>query len=159
DKFAFVPEFGLNVAFPVYERVSLTAAFNALYWSRIIRPRDQIDRVIDITQIPNFPVPPGTVPTGLQRPTVLFDQTHFGALGSHSGVEVPGWGAVPRFACGLPLGRRRNGGLPGPGGVASGRRRHGGVGVEPEVARAGGVAEPPRAPPRRDQPLQVRAPR
>lgn len=88
DKFAFVPELGFSVAVPVFQHVTLTGAFNAIYWSRIIRPRDQIDRVIDVTQIPNFPAPPGSVPTGLQRPTVLFDQTDLWALGFHFGLEV-----------------------------------------------------------------------
>jgi hypothetical protein len=61
--------------------------YNFLYVSSVIRPGDQVDRVLDITQIPNFPVP-GVQPTALGRPTVLFKETDFWAQGINLGLEI-----------------------------------------------------------------------
>jgi hypothetical protein len=87
DKFAQVPELDFKVSCFATEHISLSTGFTALYWSRIARPGLQIDRELDITQIPNFPVPAGTIPTGLARPGVPFTQADLWALGISLGVE------------------------------------------------------------------------
>jgi hypothetical protein len=77
DKFASVPEVGINVAYPVTKCLTVSIGFNALYWSRFARAGDQFDRVVDISQIPNpvFPFPPAnTAPTGERRPAASFTQ-------------------------------------------------------------------------------------
>jgi len=88
DKFAQVPEFDLKSSYPVMDHLTLTGTFSALYWSRIARPGQQVDRQLDITQIPNFPLNPGAVPTGLGRPAVPFNQSSLWVIGASFGVEV-----------------------------------------------------------------------
>ena len=88
DQFAVVPEVGLNVGYQVTDHLRLFAGYNFLYWSRVIRPGDQIDPVLDINRIPRF-VPPGVVvpPAPEVRPAVLFRETDFWAQGLLAGVQ------------------------------------------------------------------------
>lgn len=88
SRFTFIPEAGVDVAFPVCDWLTLSLGFKALHWNRLVLAGDQIDRAIDITQIPNFPVPPGTVATGLNRPAVFFNQTDLWLLATNVGVEL-----------------------------------------------------------------------
>ena len=61
--FSVVPEVGLNVGYQMTDHIRAFVGYNFLYWSNVIRPGDQIDRVIDINNIPRFVnVPPGTIP-------------------------------------------------------------------------------------------------
>jgi hypothetical protein len=48
----FVPEVGLNVGFKIHQRVMLTAGYNFLFWSQVVRPADVIDRSVNATTIP-----------------------------------------------------------------------------------------------------------
>ena len=79
-QFAVVPEVDVLGHYQICRHVSLAAGYTFLYWGRVVRPDDQIDRVVDITQIPNFPIS-GIAPTGLARPSVPFKQTDFWAQG------------------------------------------------------------------------------
>jgi hypothetical protein len=88
NKFTQVPELGINVAFPLTNHLTVSAGFNALYWSRLIHPESQVDRTVDITQIPSFPGAATAVPTGLQRPTVPFSQSNLWLLGTLVSAEV-----------------------------------------------------------------------
>jgi hypothetical protein len=88
DKFAQMPDLTFKLAYPMLDCLTLSAGVDALYWNRFMRPGEQIDRQIDITQIPNFPVPAGTTPTGLFRPSVPFTQSQLWVLGITLGVEV-----------------------------------------------------------------------
>jgi Putative beta barrel porin-7 (BBP7) len=47
DKFAQVPELDVKVSYPVMSHLTLSTGFSALYWSRIARAGQQIDREID----------------------------------------------------------------------------------------------------------------
>jgi hypothetical protein len=86
DRFAVVPEVGATVGFQVTEWCRLTMGYSFLYWSSVVRPGDQIDRVIDVTQIPNFNVP-GARPTGQARPAPTLHDTDYWAQGINFGVE------------------------------------------------------------------------
>jgi hypothetical protein len=88
DKFAQVPELGLKLLSPLTSRLTLSAGFTAIYWDRLVRASQQIDRGIDITQVPNFPVLAGTMPTGLGRPAVPFRQSELWLLGFTFGAEI-----------------------------------------------------------------------
>ncbi|HEY1859023.1 MAG TPA: BBP7 family outer membrane beta-barrel protein, partial [Gemmataceae bacterium] len=85
DRFAVVPEIGINVGYQVTDYMRVTVGYNFLYWSNVLRAADQIDRVIDETQIPNF----GAThpPAGQNRPAVLFKETDYWAQGVTFGVE------------------------------------------------------------------------
>jgi hypothetical protein len=81
NQFAEVPEMGVKFAFPINNYLTIAAAFNTMYWSRIARPADQIDRVIDTSQIPSFPSA-GAAPGLLGRPTVPFTQSDYWLFGA-----------------------------------------------------------------------------
>jgi hypothetical protein len=85
DRFAVVPETDLVLGFRVTPHIKLLIGYSFLYWSNVVRPGNQIDRVIDVSQIPNsgLTVPP----TGQGRPAVLFKSTDFWAQGISFGME------------------------------------------------------------------------
>jgi hypothetical protein len=88
NKFTQVPVFDLNVACPVSNHLTVSLGFNALYWSRLVRPESQADRVVDITQIPNYPAAVGVMSSGQQRPVVPFNQSNLWLVGLLVGAEV-----------------------------------------------------------------------
>lgn len=87
-KFAQVPELNVGVVVPMLPWLTLRTDFSALYISRFIRAGSQINRVIDITQIPNYPPNIGVPSTGLGLPTVLFNQSDLWMLGISVGMEL-----------------------------------------------------------------------
>src|SRR5205807_1838370 len=87
NKFAQVPEAELKLIYPVGNHLRLSLGFSALYWNNLVRASNQIDRAIDITQIPNNPLAAGAIPTGLARPSVPFTQSDLWLLGINFGVE------------------------------------------------------------------------
>src|SRR5205807_1574161 len=72
DRFAVVPELGLSVGYQMTEQLRVSVGYNLLWWSNVLRAGEQIDRVLDETQIPNF----GAIhpPAGQNRPAVLFKE-------------------------------------------------------------------------------------
>ena len=78
--FSVVPEVGRNVGYQLTDHIRTFVGYNFLYWSNVIRPGDQIDRVIDINNIPRFVnVLPGTIPAVFPpRPEARFNDTDFG---------------------------------------------------------------------------------
>ena len=86
DHFSFVPEVGMNVGYQVNDNIRIFGGYNFLYWTGVMRPGDQIDRSLDVTKIPNFPVA-GTPAMGQPRPTVPFRTSDFWAQGITVGIE------------------------------------------------------------------------
>ncbi len=91
DRFTVVPEVSFNFGYWLTPNVKAYVGYNALYWSNVARPGDQIDRTIDVTFIPNPPINPATgqVPafSGLNRPVVPFRQDHLWVNGIQFGAE------------------------------------------------------------------------
>jgi hypothetical protein len=85
DEFSVVPEVTFNVGYLVTPTVRAYVGYNFLYWSNVARPGDQIDRVVDLTFVPNAPVVPFS---GVNRPQPLFRQTDFWAQGLQFGLEL-----------------------------------------------------------------------
>src|SRR5439155_11013730 len=85
DRFSVVPEATVNLGFWVTPAVRLYAGYNFLYWSNVIRPGDQIDRVVDVTFVPNPPL--GVVPSGQNHPQPLFRQSDLWVHGIQVGCE------------------------------------------------------------------------
>lgn len=56
--FDFVPEIGLNIGYDVTSRMRVFVGYSLLYWPNVVRPGGQIDRQLDINQIPNFTAGP-----------------------------------------------------------------------------------------------------
>ncbi len=59
DKFAVVPEVGLNVGWQATERLKLFVGYNFLYLSSAVRPGEAIDTRLDAARVPNL-LPPGS---------------------------------------------------------------------------------------------------
>ena len=83
DCFTVVPEVGINVGYQITDWLRAYAGYNFLYWSSVARPGDQIDRVVNPTQIAGSPVPF----TGALRPAPLLKSTDFWAQGLSLGLE------------------------------------------------------------------------
>ena len=69
----------------VTNHIRAYVGYNFLYWTNVIRPGDQIDRVVDLTFVPNsIPVPF----SGQNRPQPLFKQSDLWAQGLQFGLEL-----------------------------------------------------------------------
>jgi hypothetical protein len=87
DRFSVVPELNLNVGYQVTDHIRAFVGYDFMYWNNVVRPGGQIDRNIDITLIPNFPVP-GAVPAGQNRPSAPQSGSDFWAQGVTVGLEI-----------------------------------------------------------------------
>jgi hypothetical protein len=85
DDFSVVPEAGINIGYQVTDHVRAFVGYTFLYWSDVVRPGDQIDRAVNLSQIPSTSGP-GTL-VGPARPTVVFKDTDFWAQGINFGLE------------------------------------------------------------------------
>lgn len=86
NRFSVVPEATLNVGYMISPSVRLYAGYNFMYWNNVIRPGDQIDRVVDVTLVPNPPA--AVLPSGQFRPQPLFRQSDLWVQGVQFGVEL-----------------------------------------------------------------------
>jgi hypothetical protein len=84
DQFAVAPELTLKVGYQVTERLRAYLGYNFLYLSSVVRPGDQIDRTLDVNQIPGNPSTPVPPPA---RPLVPFKTSDFWAQGLVFGLE------------------------------------------------------------------------
>jgi len=86
DQFGVVPEVGAQVGYNFTDHLRVFVGYNFLYWNSVLRAGDQVDRNLDVTQIPNFSAP-GVQRAGQTRPAVLFRETSFWAQGFNVGLE------------------------------------------------------------------------
>jgi len=98
NRFAVAPELGVTFGYQVTDAIKVFAGYNFLWISDVVRAGDQIDRVLDITQIPGFVTPLGNgtfrtvggaivTPLSPPRPVVPFKETSFWAQGATLGIE------------------------------------------------------------------------
>jgi hypothetical protein len=80
--FSVVPELGLNVGYQVTANIRAFVGYNFLYWSDVVRPGQQIDRVVNLNNLPH-----GTG-VGPARPAFAFNSSTFWAQGANCGVEI-----------------------------------------------------------------------
>jgi hypothetical protein len=85
SSFSVVPEGLVNVGYRLSKNVKIYGGYNFLYWSNVLRPGDQIDRVVDVSLVPNPPV--GVPPSGQNRPQPTFTRSDYWAQGIQLGVE------------------------------------------------------------------------
>lgn len=85
NEFSVVPEGSIDISYQITEHIRTHLGYTFIYWSNVVRPGDQIDRVVDTTNIPNFRN--GDLPTGQARPSVPFKQSDFWAQGFNGGLE------------------------------------------------------------------------
>jgi hypothetical protein len=86
NHFSFVPELTLNVGYRVTNNLRVFAGYNFLLWTNVIRPGDQIDRVVDLTFIPNVP-PPVPAFSGMPHPRPLLSQRDLVINGIQFGLD------------------------------------------------------------------------
>lgn len=84
DQFAVVPEAGINFGYALTQHIRLTFGYTFLYWSRVFRPGNQIDRAINPTEFPAV-VGLGTS-QGPPRPNFTFKDSDFWAQGLNFGL-------------------------------------------------------------------------
>jgi len=82
DHFAVMPEFGVTLGYDITPRLRATFGYTFLYWSRLARPGDQIDRDLNSSFIPN-----NGPPVGAPRPAFAFVTNDFWAQGMNFGLE------------------------------------------------------------------------
>jgi hypothetical protein len=85
DRFAVVPEVGINVGYQVTQHLRAFVGYSFLYWSDVVRPGDQIDRAVNPTQLPRSATAP--LLSGPARPAPVLRDTDFWAQGISFGVE------------------------------------------------------------------------
>lgn len=85
DRFSVVPEATVNLGYWVTPKLKAYVGYNFLYWSNVIRPGDQIDRVVDVTLVPNPPA--GVASSGQTRPQPTFRQSDLVVNGIQFGAE------------------------------------------------------------------------
>ncbi len=85
DQFAVVPEAGLTLGYQVTKHLRATVGYTLLYSSNVVRPGDQIDRTLNLTQVPPIIGRPTIV--GPARPVFNFRDTDFWAQGVNVGLE------------------------------------------------------------------------
>ncbi len=89
NKFAVLPEVGVNVGYHVTPHFRVFVGYNFMYLSSVLRPGDAIDPGLDVARIPNFPLTPGaTFLPGTPRPTPMMRTSDFFAQGVNFGA---GW--------------------------------------------------------------------
>jgi hypothetical protein len=84
NKFAVIPEFGASLGYRVHQNVRLVAGYRFLFWPDVVRPGDQIDRVVN----PNLLAPAVPPVAGPQRPRFQFVEDDFLAHAITLGCEV-----------------------------------------------------------------------
>ncbi|HXG12445.1 MAG TPA: BBP7 family outer membrane beta-barrel protein [Gemmataceae bacterium] len=84
-QFTVLPQAQLRLGVNLLSNVQAYVGYDFLYWNNVIRPGEQVDRALNLTQSPIF----GTGQLmGPARPTVLFNRSEFWAHGANFGVEV-----------------------------------------------------------------------
>ena len=78
DDFAVIPELSATVGFDITDRWRAVAGYTFVYWSRVARAGDQIDRDLNLPLVPG----PNTL-----RPQFAFEMTDFWAQGVNVGLE------------------------------------------------------------------------
>ena len=85
NRFSVVPQATFNVGRQLTSNLRVYVGYTMLYWSNVVRPGDQIDPVVNPTQLPT-PAGPGVL-VGPARPAFRFHETSLWAQGLNVGME------------------------------------------------------------------------
>jgi hypothetical protein len=85
NEFAVVPQLNFNLLYQLTPRLRAVAGYSFIYWSRVVRPGDQIDLSVNSNTLPgNTPTPP----TGdTSHPQFVFRDTDFWVQGISVGLD------------------------------------------------------------------------
>ncbi|MCA9236115.1 MAG: BBP7 family outer membrane beta-barrel protein, partial [Planctomycetales bacterium] len=79
--FAVIPELGVTLGYDITERLRFNVGYSFIYWSRVVRPGDQIDLDLNEEYL-DFPTDPGYTPPGAPaRPQFAFRDSDFWVQG------------------------------------------------------------------------------
>jgi hypothetical protein len=84
SQFSVVPEVNASVGYQVFPAVRLMVGYNFLYWGRVLRAANQIDRQIDFAQSPTS----GALPVAATSPQFPNSRSDFWAHGINLGIEI-----------------------------------------------------------------------
>ena len=84
--FSAVPETGVTLGWQITDHMRFHVGYNFLCWTSVARPGDQVDRVVNVSQLPTLNGP--GVLVGPAQPSVLFNRTTFWAQGMDLGFEI-----------------------------------------------------------------------
>ncbi len=87
NAFSVVPELGINLGYQILPSLRAFVGYNFLYWSNVIRPGTSIDRTLDVTRIPNFPLNPEPAPVPGLHPAPVFHEVGLWAQGLTFGIQ------------------------------------------------------------------------
>jgi hypothetical protein len=87
NKFAVLPEVGLNVGYHITPHLRAFVGYNFLYLSNVLRASGTVDPVVDAARIPNFQPPSPNGPLYPVRPAPQFTTTDFWAQGISFGLQ------------------------------------------------------------------------
>lgn len=79
--FSVIPEVQVKVGYDLTHRLRATVGYDFLFWSNVVRPGDQIDRNLNISQFENNPL------TGTAAPLPRHESSNFFAHGINFGLE------------------------------------------------------------------------
>jgi hypothetical protein len=85
EPFSVLPELGLNIGYQCHPLFRVFAGYTFLYLSDVVRPGEQVDRVINLSRVPTGPTF-GPL-QGPARPALPFRETDFWAHGFNFGFE------------------------------------------------------------------------
>jgi hypothetical protein len=83
DRFSVVPEIGATLYVQAWDNVLAFVGYSFLYWNNVLRPGEQMDRHIELQQVPFSPLFTGT---GALQPGVPFHRTDLSVHGLHAGL-------------------------------------------------------------------------
>jgi hypothetical protein len=86
DQIVFAPELSVKVGYQLTQNLRVFAGYDFLYLSNVLRPGDQIDRGINVSQTVQTVIAGNTGAPGT-RPTLTFAGTEFWAQGINLGLE------------------------------------------------------------------------
>ena len=78
DRFAVLPSLELRMGYDVTQRAQVFVGYDVTYWSQVVRPGNQVDHAVNLTQ--NAVLDPNGAGklVGPAVPTSLFGQSEFG---------------------------------------------------------------------------------
>ena len=86
DEFAVIPEAEIKFGYQFSRCFRAFAGYNFLYWSRVVRPGNQVDLVVDTAQVPIDPGFNAAAPRAV-FPRPQFQRSEFWAQGVDFGLE------------------------------------------------------------------------
>jgi hypothetical protein len=86
NEFEVVPEIRLQIGFDLTDHIRVFAGYEYLFMDRVVRPGDQIDRVVNGSQ--GFGGVLSGAATGVPRPAPMFNQSNFSAHGFSVGMRI-----------------------------------------------------------------------